>query len=67
MSLHRKNLLKSMSGKDMGIPSILIFHELGKIFPYIGKSMETSFPYLRIVWVFKFNWFLLKAHGMGIY
>ena len=38
-----------------------------KIFPYIGKSVETSFPYLGIVWVFKFNRFLSKAHGMGIY
>ena len=38
-----------------------------KIFPYIGKSMETSFPYLGTVWVFKFNWFLFKAHGMGIH
>ena len=38
-----------------------------KIFPYIGKSMETNFPYLGIVWVFKFNWFLFKACGMGIY
>ena len=23
-----------------------------KIFPYIGKSMETSFPYPGLVWVF---------------
>ena len=38
-----------------------------KIFPYIGKSMETSFPYLEIVWVFKFNRFLFKAYNMGIY
>ena len=38
-----------------------------KIFPYIGKSMETSFPYLGIVWIYKFNRFLFKAHGMGIY
>ena len=25
-----------------------------KISPYIGKSMETSLPYLGIVWVLKF-------------
>ena len=37
---------KSMRGKDMGIPSIS--HELGKIFLYIRKSIETSFQYLGI-------------------
>ena len=38
-----------------------------KISPYIGKSMETSLPYLGIAWVLKFIWFLFKAHGMRIY
>ena len=47
--------------------SHLFFLNWEKMFPYIEKSMEPSFPYLEIVWVFKFNWFLFKVHGMGIY
>ena len=37
---------KSMRWKDMGVPSIS--HELGKIFLYIRKSIETSFQHLGI-------------------
>ena len=62
---HRKHLSNSMNVKVWVFPSIS--HELGKIFPYIEKSMETSFPYLGIVWDFKFNRFLFKAHSMEIY
>ena len=50
---------------------IWVFHLFSmnweKIFTDIGKSMETSFPYLGIVWVFKFDRVLFKAHSMGIY
>ena len=54
-----------MIGKDKDLHLFSMNWE--KIFPYIGKSMKTSFPYLGIAWVFKFNRFLFKAHGMGIY
>ena len=65
-TLHRKNLSKSMSGKDMGIT--IYFPWIGKKYtPYNGKSMEISFPYLGIVKVFKFDTFLFKAHSMRIY
>ena len=43
-----------------------IFHELAKNI-LIHWEICGSFPYLGIVWVFKFNRFLSKAHGMGIY
>ena len=64
--LSQKKSLKIHEWGRYGYPH-LFFMNWEKIFPYIGNSMETSFPYLGIVWVFKFNRFLFKAHGMGIY
>ena len=57
--LSQEKSLKIHEWGRYGYPH-LFFMNWEKIFPYVWKTMETSFPYLGIVWVFKFNNFYSK-------
>ena len=65
-SAHREKYLKVHEWESYGYSHLFSMNWV-KVFPYIWKSIETSFPYLGIVWVFKFNRFLTKTHSMGVY
>ena len=66
INITQEKSLKFHEWERYGYPH-LFYMNWEKIFRYIGESMETNFPYLGFVSVFKFNRVLLKAHSMGMY
>ena len=72
--IHRKHFSRSKSGKDMVIP--IMFHELGKIFPYLPKSPQPgnmtfhkTFPWYETFdiprfWEFHVNDYVLTGYDM---